>query len=66
MNTTAAILAAIALSSCASETITTVKRPDGKETITVTKKQPPSDGIVTMLFKGFMDAVLHTFISEEK
>lgn len=60
-----ALIAAAALSSCATETIVTTKRPDGKETITVTKKQP-SEGIVTKLFKGFMDGVLHTFISDER
>ena len=55
------LIASIALASCASETIVTTKRPDGKETITVTKKQPPSDGIVTTITNALLGGFLNVF-----
>jgi len=49
------------LVSCASETIVSTTTPDGKTTTTVTKKTPPSEGLVlgifNTMFKGFLSAL---------
>lgn len=54
------LIAAALLSSCATETIVTTKRPDGKETTTVTTKKP-SEGIVTAGFNALLGGFLNVF-----
>jgi len=54
------VLLPILLVSCASETITTVKTPDGKETTTIVSKKP-QEGIVTAITNALLGGFISVF-----
>lgn len=58
------VIASMAFASCATETVTTTKRPDGKETTTVVSKKP-TEGLITSAMNLMVGGFLNTFQSKE-
>ena len=55
---------ALLLTSCASQTTTTITRPDGKLITTVVERKAPSDGVITIITNALLGRFLTVFQSK--